>query len=340
VTRFERCWSVCLVFFLGVVAPAMAFGGMARIYTAPVKDVIKHANLVVRGHFLPGTGRLTVESVLLGSLGEARIHVHNARILPRAVRAQEKGFDAILLLRSFDDRFYLPVSSSPDWVSPHAAIKKVCDDGMLMGLMQVMSGPPVWHKAGRSIRQLTEDLAGWKETKRFASEATLPQMLRLRPKDLDRFYKAIEPELDFYTQKVKTSAYNIPRFCARVSKLMRGKMPALTLRAVQAMLYFGNQTGSPQPRREAAEKALIDLVKERGHQWILPVLMDELSSLDPRSNKRSAARVMRAIGGKHALRARDALVRLRARSKAEGRKHLATPIHFALVYLGYDPDKE
>jgi len=307
------------------------------IYTAPVKDVIQHTDLVVRGRFLAKTGRLTVDSVLMGALAKKEITIHNARSLPPAVQAEKEAFEAVLFLRSFDDRFYLPVSSDPDWVSPHAAIKKVGASGSLVGLLQSMPGPPAWTRGQRSLLELGKDLAHWEETGRFASKATLPQMLKLRPKDRERFYAAIEPYLDFYTQKVNTSSCNAERFCARVSKLMHGKMPALTLRGAQALFYFGKQTGTPQPRRDAAERTLIAFVKERGHQWILPVLMDELSSMDYRSNKRSAARVMRAIGGKHALHARDALIALRVKAKAMKRDRLATPIHFALVNLGFDP---
>ena len=328
----------CLVWSLTSLSPSLVAGPRALIYTAPVEDVIKHVDLVVRGRYLARTGTLTVGSVLLGSLDAAKIQVHNARSMPRAVHAEKEEFDAILFLRRFDDRFYLPVSSDPDWVSPHAAIKKAGADGMLVGLMQTMPGPPVWHRGRRTLQQLGKDLASWKESGRFASEASLPRKFKLRPEEVARFQRAIEPDLDFYTREVHSPSYAIPGFCGRVGKLLRNRMPAMKLRAAQALLYYGKQTGTPQPRREAAERTLIAFVEQRGAQWILPVLMDEHGSLDLRSNKRSAARILRAIGGKHAVHARDVLVRLRETARTQRRTRLETPIHFALAYLGFDPE--
>jgi len=315
---------------------ALAGVGGARhyTYTAPIEKVVLHADLVVRGTFDPPTGRIEVAKHWGDAEKLATIHVHNAASLPAPIRKRKKKLDVVLFLRRIDDRYYLPVSSGPDWVSPHAAIK-VLEGNKAFGLYHAIDPGPLGLRAERyTADQLFARLD------KHLSKQLQPLAIRfLKSPARERFYAAVEPWIDYYEQRLvhEPDATRLAELIARISDLVDEKPRSLSLRAVDSLLILGNQQGADQSRRKAVEAKLISLSKQLGYRPLMPALIAALESRDIRANKRSAARVIRAIGGRHVEPAKKRLIEILKTTK---QTNLRTNAYFALVYLGFEAEAD
>jgi len=336
---------VLRIALLVLLVPSVARA--ALIYTAPPEAVVPHADLVVRGTLDLETGRIAVRKVYRGEAPEDGLVVRNVEKV-RALAAHAPGpladdgptDDAFLFLQEHDGRHYLVHTSSPWWIAPHAAIYYVRRDGRMLGFHQVINpgSPvlrPVREEEGPTAEVFEKKLAAWLDLPRVEREKR-PAM---SPEETRRFHELVDRVLDTHLRRAREQI--AIEWVAETAEKLAAQAAATTGeprdRRIEALLLLAEQKGADQSRHALVEKVLFGLLDEIGPEPFLEPVYRELRSVDVFSSKRTAALLLRRIGGEPVTRARRILVGLVVETDDIS---LVTSAYWALKYMGLEKDAE
>jgi hypothetical protein len=319
---------------VSTASPALA----ARRYVAPAQSVATVADFVVRGRLDRATQSLSVLQWFGPKLDKQELRIENLDELPTRVGEFKKLGElpatdhVIVFLHWTDQRAALAASASPTWVNPAAAIIYLTDSDEVRTYSQIISpGPLVITKApvGRAAleKRLTQSMSKRKPPARPSLTADESKLL----------HGIISPWLNLRTGSVRSSklgAQKADEVRTALASLAEEHKGLLRRRAFEALLVLANERGSPQPRRVACERELIGLAKKLGKEPLVPVLHEVCSRNSTSANKRSAAAVLKAIGGQPLLKGRDLLLN----SMASEQTNVVTNAYWGLTYMGFEKE--
>lgn len=340
--RFGRSLFVGSLLALAPVAVAtlvVAQSAEAAMYrVAPVDEVAPLADLVVRGKLDAKTGVLAVERWYGPSLDVKELRIHGLGDLPKSqLEPGELGVVAptdqvILFLHWQDGRAELLRTASPAWITPEASVLYLAGKDEVRVYRQAMhSDLPAPVVADQTRTALETQLDTLRKGK------TLPRRPSLTPEQSRRFHEILEDRVDLQrgvAHEKRIWDEKAAEMTAQLAAFARSEKGVARRRAVEALLALGSQRGTPQPRRTAAETALVALHEAVGDDDVVPVLLEACERDSTSANKRSAAAVLRAIGGEPLAKGKDLLLScLKSRQT-----NVVTNAYWGLVYLGHEAE--
>lgn len=316
------------VLLLLLCAPVAA----ERIYTAPTGIVATHAEIVVRARVDLETRRAQLLATYRGQAPETFV-VRNLRDFadaPQMPGSRGTTQEAILFLDELDGRYYLVRTSSPAWIRPHAAILYLTRDGKVLQYGQLLSGV---------LRLAEMQHVTWKELERalaaWLAKPRAPTVERPSPKAEEgrTLYALIDPYVDLHRREVvaEPDPHRLVRVLAGLGQVASEQRGELRRRAIEALLVLAQQWGPDQSRRGMTEARLTRLLGHGGAEPFVEPCLDEIRSPAVCASRRTAARLLRKIGGEPQARAKAVLLEI----LAQDRRTLGTEAYYALRFLGF-----
>ena len=156
--------------------------------------------------------------------------------------------------------------------------------------------------------------------------------------DAKRLHDVIDPFVDLHRRAVvaEPQSGQLAAMLDGLQTLAVESEGELRRRSIEAMLVLAEQRGPEQKRREATESRLVTLLDRLGAKPFVDPLLDEIRSPAVSASRRTAAKLLRRIGGQPKQRARETLLGL----LASDRSTLGTEAYYALRDLGYAAQAE
>jgi hypothetical protein len=321
--------ALSLVILAGLAASAPA----AIRRTHDLVDVVPHADLIVRGLVDLPARTVTILEVFRGDVVGRRLVVRNLADFGSAdwPGAEKRPAEAVLCLDVLDGRVHLVARSSPYWIEPHSAIRYLRPDGRVLAYAQPFNpgGLTLLPEREWTMDSLRKSLTSWLTLPRVSPRARVP----LTVDEARRLHAVIDPWIDDHLRRV--TAEPSPGQLADLTRALVGlavtSKGSLRRRALEALLVLARQDGPDRPRRAYVEARLVRLLEALGPEPFHQPIVAEVASEDVFSNKETAAKLARRIGGRTATRAREILSRIEEESADTS---LVSRAHFALRDLG------